>query len=525
LDQQRGQTLIIIAIAMPLFLAVISLVVDGSILLVHRRSLQVAADATALAVSQDLTSPCSPQPGCRDTLASDYSQKNGGPGGLHACANSSDTNCYQTPYKGNNGQIEVRLTKSSSTFFARAIGLKGLFDVSARAVAGSSYATSVNVITGTTVPGSTSYQTISGATHTTTDPGTEVVGGVGFALSPSCTNAIVYQGAGSGTDVLGSFATNGGLDLEGNKPKKVTRLYYNQSGCPVPSPDSGTNNCKAKAWGDATDSNNLCVKTLVNLNATGALPVNFPLPPPAVPTPRSGTWDASRDYPSNCINLGNSGTINFSTAGNPPGIYCVTGATTTLQISTGADLTGGDGYTFFALGGAKIGVSSNNQKLKFYWPSACGPRPTTRPASFTCFGRTISGYDPQTLLYATNPTFDRGNCQHNAICLNGQGNELTGDVFAPKPDAFPPTPGPTQTGGTVAIEGGALAAGSGFFESWNLSIKGNTGSYVGTGPVIIPGAIRVTTDPDVTVTNIYTGTTNPGSTQTNTTGTNFDLDE
>jgi hypothetical protein len=483
-------------------------------------------------VSQDLTNPCSPQPGCRDNLASDYSQRNGGPGGLHACGNNSDANCYQTPYKGRSGQVEVRLTTSSSTFFARAIGLKGLFDVSARAVAGSSFATSINVITGTTDPGSTGYQTIPGGTHTTTDPGNEVIGGVGFALSRRCdgslNSAIVYQGAGSGTAVLGAFATNGGLLLSGNKPKKVTTLYFNQSGCPTPSPDSGTNKCTATAWGDATDSDNLCVKTLVDLNANNALPLNFPLPPPSVPTPRSGTWNPSTDYPSNCINLGTSGTITFSAASppGPPGIYCVSGASTILKVTgNSVDLSAGDGYTFFALGGAKINVASNSLKLRFYWPSACGARPTSRPASFTCFGRTISGYDPQTLLYATNATNDATNCQNDAVCLNGNTNELTGDVFAPKPDAFPPTPGATQTGGTVAIEGGALSAGSGFFESWNLSIKGNTGSYAGTGPFIIPGAIHVTTDPDVTITNIRTGTTNPGSTQTNTTGTNFDLDE
>jgi hypothetical protein len=488
----------------------------------------VAADASALAVAQSLSDPAADLPG----LASDYSQRNGGPGGIQSCNNDpSKTNCYQTPYKGNAGLVEVRLTSNFTGFFASAIGFSNLFGVSARAVAGMSFATSVTVTGGTTIDPSTVVQTTPGGTHTTTDPGNEVIGGVGFALSPLCNDpvtgnsAIVYQGAGSGTGVLGAFATNGGLTLKGNKPKKVTSLYYNQSGCPTPSPDSGTTNCKAKAWGDATDSDNLCVKTLINLNATNALPINFPLPPPTPPTPRSGTWDPATDYPSNCINLGSAGTITFTTTGHPPGIYCVSGATTTLQISTGADLTGGDGYTFFALGGAKIGVSSNGQKLKFYWPSACGARPTGRPASFTCFGRPISGYDPQTLLYATNPTNDFTNCSNNAICLNGQANQLTGDVFATKPDAFPPTPGPTQTGGTVSIEGGALAAGSGFFESWNLSIKGNTGSYAGTGPFIIPGAIHVTTDPDTVSTTTYPGTTIPGITQTITTDTNFDLDE
>jgi hypothetical protein len=544
--RERGQTLIIFSLAMPLFLAVIALVTDGSMLMVNRRSIQVAADAAALAVAQDLKSGATPAQ--LAAVANDYSQRNGGPGGLDACnGDSSKTNCFQTPYDdGKPGTddsqlVEVRLTRGVSGFFTGAVGLRSLFHVSARAVAGTSFATTINVITGTTDPGSTGYQTIPGGTHTTTDPGTEVIGGVGFALSPSCTDAIVYQGAGTGTwddvikaglpgsaSALGAFATNGGLTLTGNKPKKIKTLYYNQSGCPKPSPDSGTTNCKAKAWGDATDSDNLCVQTLVNLNATGALPINFPLPPPTPPTPRSGTWAPATDYPSNCINLGNSGTITFSASSppGPPGIYCVSGASTVLKVTgNGIDLTTGDGYTFFALGGAKINVASNTLKLKFYWPSACGPRPTSRPTTFNCFGRGISNYDPQTLLYATNATYDRTTCLNVAICLNGNSNELTGDVFAPKPDAFPPTPGPAQTGGTVAIEGGALSAGSGFFESWNLSIKGNTGSYSGTGPFIIPGAIHVTTDPDTVITSTYPGTTIPGSTNTITTDTNFDLDE
>jgi hypothetical protein len=538
--RQGGQTLIIFAIAMPLFLSLVALVVDGSSLMVHRRSLQVAADAAALAVAQDLNNPSCPS-SCLASEAGEYSSRNGGTDSVSACTSSSDTNCYQTPYKGNPGLVEVRLTSNFTGFFASAIGLSNLFGVSARAVAGTSFATSETVTGGTTIDPSTVVQTTPGGTHTTTDPGTEVLGGVGFALSRSCTDAIVYQGAGSGTwedaiaaglpgsaSVLGAFATNGGLTLSGNKPKKITSLYFNKSGCPTPSLDSGTANCKAKAWGDASDSNNLCVKTLVDLNATNALPLNWPLPPPTPPTPQSSAWNPSTDYPSKCTSLGSSGTITFSASSppGPPGIYCVTGASTTLKVTGNSiNLATGEGYTFFALGGAKINVASNSLKLRFYWPSACGPRPAGRPASFTCFSRNISGYDPQTLLYATNPTFDASTCMNDAICLNGNSNELTGDIFAPKPDAFPPTPGTTQNGGTVAIEGGALSAGSGFFESWNISIKGNTGSYAGTGPFIIPGAIHVTTDPETVSTTTYPGTTIPGSTQTITTDTNFDLDE
>jgi len=521
---ERGQTLIFFVLAMPVFLAVIALVVDGSMLLVKKRGLQNAADAAALAAAQrlSLSDPCAAGSPCLTdvgTYANEYSDRNGGPS-LDECDSTHPTNCFAVINGGK--QVEVRLQAQSPTFFARAIGLSNPFDVSARAVA------AVGPIVATTVDPGTPDETVTipGGTHTTTDPD-EVSGGSGvaFTMSRVC-NAIVYQGAGSGTAAVGAFATNGGVAFSGNRPKKMTWLGFDQTRCPnnPPSPPSGTNQCTATAWGDATDSDNYCAKTLINLNKNNTLPINWPLSPPAEPTPRSGTWNPSVDYPGNCINLGNSGTITFSAGSppGPPGIYCVTGASTVLKVTgNGVDLTNVEGYTFFALGGAKINVSSNTLKLRFYWPSACGPRPTTR-VSFTCFGRTIANYDPFTLLYATNQTTDMAQCLNNAVCLNGGNNALTGDIFAPKPNAFPPVPGVSDTGGTVAIEGGALTAGSGFIESWNLSLKGNTGSYTGTGAsIVIPGGTHTTTDPD-TVT-VITGS--PPSTQTTTVGTDIGLDQ
>jgi hypothetical protein len=554
---EGGQTLIFFVLAMPLFLAIIALVIDGSMLLVKKRSLQNAADAAALAAAQDwpLGGPC--VGACLASLqtsANSYSDKNGGPS-LHPCndpdpAHPTDTNCFAAPYvdksgTAHDGQVEVRLTVSTPTLFTKAVGLKGLFDVSARSVAGSNPILGATTITGQTVTGSATTVVIPGGTHTTTDGDTVSGGsGIAFAMSRVC-NAISYSGAGSGTweqaiadgfpgsaSVLGAFATNGGVDFSGNTPKKMTWLGFDQNNCPnnPASPPSGTNQCKAKAWetppGTGTDSNNLCVQTLVNLNQNNTLPINWPFPPPPQPTPKGGTWNPPNDYFSKCINLGNTGTINFRPNGNPPGIYCVSGASTVLSINGGDDLTTGDGYTFFALGGATISVSGNTNKLKFYWPSACGAgtRPTTRASSYPCPGlsRTISGYDPFTLFYATNPS-SGGAC---SVCLQGQSNSLTGDIFAPMPNAFPPTPAVGQTGGLVKINGGALASGSGFIESWNLQIAGNTGSYSGTGTsIVIPGGTHTTTDPSTTQTIIVPGTTDPGTTIATTIGTDIALGE
>jgi Flp pilus assembly protein TadG len=516
-------------LAMPLFFALMSLVVDGGNILVHKRNVQVAADAAALAVAQSVdltTSPASCVAACPDQGKA-YAKKNGVDvdSNWHACDASHTTNCWTYPYVDKSGvthydQVEVRLTSHVTTFIASIIGLYGT-DVSARAVA------STNPVTGTTTsPDSTIHGTtltIPGGTHTTTNP--DILSGdsgVAFTMSRLCDAsttpphyAFTYSGNPKG-QAMGAFATNGGLLFQGGgNPKHIAWLAYDQSRCPAPSTISGAK-CTATAWGDPSDSES-CVKTLANLHA----PVTWPIAPPTPPTPRTGApWNASADFGTNCINLG-SGNVTFSTSGNPPGVYCVNGPNASLTINNIGDLTAGEGYTFFALGGGTISVSGNSNTLKYYWPAACGSRPTTRTTSFTCFDRTISGYDPQTLLYATYPSADGTTC---AICLQGQSDDLTGDIFAPKPDTFPPALPPQIGGGLIAIQGGGLASGRGFLESWLLSISGNTGNYAGTGAsIVIPGGTLTTTDPDTTTTTPDTVVS--GTVGVTTIGTNLDLNE
>ena len=391
-------------LAMPLFFALMSLVVDGGNILVHKRNIQVAADAAALAMSQSInlaTSPATCPASCVDEGRA-YAKKNGidvdatSPS-WHKCddsadpAHPTDTNCWAFPYVNKNDlthphydQAEVRLRAHVTTFIAGVVGIYSA-NVSARAVGGANPVYGYSTTPGTTIQGTTVITTIPGGTHTTTDPDTISGGsGIAFAMSRVC-NAISYSGAGSGTwdqaiangqpgsaSVLGAFATNGGVDFSGNAPKKMTWLGFDQTRCgpgSPASPPSGTSQCQARAWntppGSGTDSNNLCVQTLVNLNQNNTLPINWPLPPPPQPTPKSGAWVPANDYFGKCIDLG-SASISFTTTGHPPGIYCISGATTTLTLSNVGDLTTGDGYTFFALGGATISVSGNTNKLKFY---------------------------------------------------------------------------------------------------------------------------------------------------------------
>jgi hypothetical protein len=309
-------------------------------------------------------------------------------------------------------------------------------------------------------------------------------GAQAWIMSRAC-NAISYEGAGGGR--IGTLGTNGGLTFQGNADKKVDRLAFDKPRCGsrLPEPPSGVNGNPAQCQASTRD---FCVKNLVDFSSR--TPLNWPVAPPPLPTTLSvgTTWNASTDYPNKCILLAALGASRSLTAvPGPPGIYCVSGPNAVLALQ--ASMTAGDGYTFFALNGAKIQLSSNGTSVKFYWPSACGPRPTTRPMPFTCFGRTIGGYDPLTVLYSTSvhaspATAPPNKCDDSAICLNGQGGSLTGDVFAPIPNSFPPSlEPPVQYGGTVWVAGGAASAGNGFIEAWGLVIQGNGASYTGTGTI------------------------------------------
>jgi Flp pilus assembly protein TadG len=129
-------------LTMPLMLALLGVVIDGSLLFVERRAVQNAADAAALAAAADLRDAA--DPACDATCvaavkakasatAASYSARNGGPAALTECHAASDTNCFTWPYDSDNGRLEVRVRKTVPGVFANVLGSS--FAVSARAVA------------------------------------------------------------------------------------------------------------------------------------------------------------------------------------------------------------------------------------------------------------------------------------------------------------------------------------------------------------------------------------------------------
>lgn len=146
---ERGQVLILMVLALPLFFALVALVSDGSSVFANKRSLQNVADASVLAAVREFNPDLSACTG-PDTLAGtclyrirttaeDYSTRNGGPSSLPACNDSLGPrwNCYKTPYPNStdNAGLQVRFERTVPFRFGRVVGLSG-GTVHAKAAAG-----------------------------------------------------------------------------------------------------------------------------------------------------------------------------------------------------------------------------------------------------------------------------------------------------------------------------------------------------------------------------------------------------
>ena len=138
---EKGQAVIFVAAALPVLLVAAALVIDGSNLFVHKRDLQNAVDAAALAAAQDL-SPTGCAAACAAAAGEYAGQNHSNPASpptsrnpLPLCASplpSGPKNCYRNPYNGDATKVEVWLTRSVPTLFGNIFGFS--HDVTARAV-------------------------------------------------------------------------------------------------------------------------------------------------------------------------------------------------------------------------------------------------------------------------------------------------------------------------------------------------------------------------------------------------------
>jgi hypothetical protein len=129
---ERGQALILIALAGIGLFAITGLAIDGSAKYSDRRHAQNAADTAVMAGALELAREETPHPDDTwDTLARDMAEQNGYNGDLvgsqvwvHYCdaiSSTSPTDCG--PYTGLHNYIQVVIVSYVDTYFARVIGI------------------------------------------------------------------------------------------------------------------------------------------------------------------------------------------------------------------------------------------------------------------------------------------------------------------------------------------------------------------------------------------------------------------
>jgi Flp pilus assembly protein TadG len=134
---ERGQTIILVALSLPLLLGFIGIATDVGALFKDKRTMQTAADAAAIAGALN------PSSGAQITAAKAASAANGytdGSNGTHVTVNNPPTwpaSNYLSPTGTPNGYVEVTITKTEPTIFLALFGYPSV-TVLARAVATSS---------------------------------------------------------------------------------------------------------------------------------------------------------------------------------------------------------------------------------------------------------------------------------------------------------------------------------------------------------------------------------------------------
>ena len=129
--REQGQSIILVTLALPMILAVVALVIDGTRLFVAHQQTQNTADAAALAGARDLptSGPCPAGvgrtcgPGGKvESDVNTYAGYNGysGPHIVSCAGDASKADCFQTPVGGNPQILQVRLTEDRTSLLRTA---------------------------------------------------------------------------------------------------------------------------------------------------------------------------------------------------------------------------------------------------------------------------------------------------------------------------------------------------------------------------------------------------------------------
>jgi hypothetical protein len=204
-SSEKGQALIIIALAAVALFSFAALAIDGSMVFSDRRHAQNAADTAALGAALSKTRGGSWQQEGLDRATSNGYNDNG---------SSNEVEVYNPPidgnYVGNSEYIQVKITSRVNTFFARVIGYKQVTN-KVEAVARSVPSTSSPMFDGHAVVGLAPHEcqaiVYQGNANTTVE-------GSGIFVNSDCANSAFFNNSSSAQLTAPCLNAVGGINYK-----------------------------------------------------------------------------------------------------------------------------------------------------------------------------------------------------------------------------------------------------------------------------------------------------------------------
>lgn len=197
--EERGQGLVVAALAMVAIMGFAALAVDAGLFLQERREIQKGADAAALAGAAELSG----SPSTAAQTAMEYVERNG------IDPDDPDTTVQvTTPYQGDPSKIEVAISRGVDFLFGPVLGIAGA-EVKARAVAGFTSEGSADYAIVVLSETACSAFKQSGSANLTIEDG-------GIMVNSDCSTALKKTGSGDITAAVINYFGEGGYQINGS---------------------------------------------------------------------------------------------------------------------------------------------------------------------------------------------------------------------------------------------------------------------------------------------------------------------
>jgi Flp pilus assembly protein TadG len=344
---ERGQTLILVALSLPILLGFVGFATDVGLLFMDKRQIQTAADSAAIAGALNLNYGSSTSV----AAAKAASASNGftdGSSGVTVTVPSTPT-WPSSNYFGKTGYVEATVSKSESTIFLALFG-RPTVTVTARAVA-------TNQAAGT---GCLYTVGTSGTTFTNNGGITLTAPGCGLVVESSDPEAMDING--NSTVQLGSIGVVGGYTKSGKSGSVTPTPIQNIA------PESDPLNFlpQYSLTSSTTGHGNNAVTTYSASCASGYDCSKSPAPSTCASNSSSGyNVPAGATLSPGCyasLNFPSSGTVTLN-----PGLYLVDGD---VNFGSG-NVTGSGGVTFYTNGTFNFGsgtytLSAPNDSSQLY---------------------------------------------------------------------------------------------------------------------------------------------------------------